>query len=93
MGDESKSVAVILQDRPEEGLRMSVGLTLADDKITVINLGAPIEANEGNDMNVETLDMMECGRLSVNQADEAFEQITMQEVPEKLLEFDLVLPY
>ncbi len=93
MGDDNKKIAVIVQDRPEEALRMAVGLTLADDQVTVINVGSPIESNEGNDLNIETLDMMECGRLSVNAADQAFEQITMQEVPARLLEFDAVLPY
>lgn len=93
MGDEAKKIAVIVQDRQSEALRMALGLTLADDQITVINVGAPIESSDENDMNVESLDMMECGRLSVNEADEAFEQISMQQVPEKLLEFDHVVPY
>jgi len=93
MGDDAKKIAVVVQDRQDEALRMAVGLTLADDQVTVINVGEPIESNEGNDLNVETLDMMECGRFSVNEADEGFETITMQEVPAKLLEFDKVLPY
>ncbi len=93
MGDDPKKIAVVVQDRQDEALRMAVGLTLADDHITVINVGDPIESNEGNDLNVETLDMMECDRLSINEADEGFETITMQELPAKLLEFDHVLPY
>ena len=93
MGDDAKKIAVVIQDRQDEALRMALGLVLADDSVTVINVGAPIVSNEGNDMNVESLEMMECDRLSVNTADEDFEQITMQDVPAKLLEFDVVIPY
>ncbi len=93
MGDDQKKIAVVVQDRQDEALRMALGLVLADDSVTVINVGDPIVSNEENDMNVESLEMMECDRFSVNAADEDFEQIAMQDVPAKLLEFDAVLPY
>ena len=93
MGDETKKIAVILRDRQDEGLRMSVGLTLEGDEITVFNLGAPIERHADNDLNVETLGDLDCGRISVNAADEGFEQMSMQNIPTKLLEFTHVVPY
>ncbi len=93
MADEPKKIAVIVQDRQGEALRMAVGLTLADDQVSVFNLGNPIETDEGNQLNLDTLEMMECERFSVNEADEGFEQINMQQVPAKLLEYDVVVPY
>ena len=90
---DSKKIAVIIRDRQDEGLRMSVGLTLEGDEITVINLGDPIDHHGDNDLNVETLGDLDCGRISVNEADEGFEHMTMQNIPQKLLEFDHVVPY
>lgn len=92
MGD-TKKIAVLVRDRQGEALRMSLGLTLADDAITVINIGAPIEANDDNNLSIESLEMMECELFSVNEVDADFQQISMQQLPEKLLEFSHVIPY
>ncbi|MCL4472386.1 MAG: hypothetical protein M1539_02195 [Actinobacteria bacterium] len=90
---DTKKLAVIVRDRQGEALRMSLGLVLADDEVTVYNLGAPIERNDDNNLNIESLEMMDCKLFSVNQADEGFEQINMQQVPLKLLEYDHVIAY
>ena len=93
MSDTKKKLAVIVRDRQGEALRMSLGLVLADDEFTVFNLGAPIERNDDNNLNIESLEMMDCKLFSINQADEGFEQINMQQVPLKLLEYDHVIAY
>ncbi len=93
MGDDPKKIAVIIRDRQDEALRMAVGLTLEGDEVSVFNLGEPIDHHGDNDLNVETLGDLDCGRYSVNAADEGFEQMTMQNVPQKLLEYDHVAPY
>lgn len=90
---DTKKIAVLVRDRQGEALRMSLGLTLADDAITVINIGAPIEANDDNNLNVESLQMMDCELFSVNEVDADFQPISMQLLPEKLLEFNHVIPY
>jgi hypothetical protein len=91
---DTKKIAVLVQDRQGEALRMALGLTLADDEITVYNLGMqPIEANEANQLNIESLQMMDCPLFSVHEADSDFETIAMQLIPEKLLDYDHVIPY
>ncbi len=90
---DARKIAVIIRDRQDEALRMAVGLTLEGDEVSVINIGDPIEHHGDNDLNVETLGDLECGRISVNEADEGFEHMTMQNIPQKLLEFDHVVPY
>jgi hypothetical protein len=90
---DAKKIAVLVRDRQGEALRMALGLTLADDEITVFNMGDPIEANDDNNLNVESLKMMDCLLFSVNEADSEFEGITMQLIPEKLLDYDHVVPY
>ena len=93
MGDDTKKLAVVVRDRQGEALRMALGLVLADDEVTVFNLGAPVERNDDNNMNIESLEMMDCILYSVNERDEGFQQMNMQEIPLKLLEYDAVIPY
>ena len=90
---DQKQLAVIVRDRHGEALRMALGMVLADDAVTVFNLEKPIERNDDNNLNIESLEMMDCKLYSVNEADEGFEQINMQEIPLKLLEYDHVIPY
>ncbi|MHB0914955.1 MAG: hypothetical protein ACYC5A_06840 [Thermoleophilia bacterium] len=90
---DTKKIAVILHDRQDEALRMALGLTLEGDEITVINTGAPIAKNDGNDTNVMALGEFDVTLLSVNEADSDFSGITMQELPTRLLDYDHVLPY
>ncbi|MBI5870953.1 MAG: hypothetical protein HZB44_08395 [Actinobacteria bacterium] len=93
MGDDKKKVAVLVRDRQGEALRMSLGLILADDEVTVFNLGAPIERNDENNLSIESLEMMDCILYSINDVDEGFQKIIMQDIPAKLVEYDHVLPY
>lgn len=91
---DTKKIAVLVQDRQDEALRMALGLTLADDEITVFNIGMkPIESNDANQLNIESLQMMDCPLFSVQEADSDFETIAMQLIPEKLLDYDHVIPY
>jgi len=93
MGDDKKKIAVMVRDRQGEALRMSLGLVLVDDEVTVINVGSPIERNDDNNLSIESLEMMDCILFSVNEVDEGFQSITMQDIPAKLLDYDHVVPY
>ena len=94
MADEPKKIAVLVRERQGEALRMALGAVLADDQITVYNIGMqPIEVNDDNNLNVESLKMMDVPIFSLHSADSEFETIMMQQVPEKLLGYDHVIPY
>jgi len=90
-----KKVGVVVRDRQSEALRMSVGLTLADDVIEVYVMDRPLEkGNEEIDLNVETLHDLDCKVYSNNEANSgAAEILTTDQIAQKLLECDLVLPY
>lgn len=92
MGDTRK-IAVLVGDRQDEALRMAVGLTLEGDEISVFNIGAPIVKNDGNDLNVETLGDLDCGRFSVNAEDTDFEQMDIGQVAERILDYDHIVAY
>lgn len=90
---DAKKIAVIMQDRQDEALRMALGLTLEGDEISVINVGGTVAQNDDNEMNISALGEFDAKLMSVNEADGDFQTITMQEIPAKLTEYDHILPY
>lgn len=90
---DARKIAVLVRDRQGEALRMAVGLTLEDDEVSVFNIGGPIESNDSNDLNVETLGEFDCGRYSVNGGDNGFEQMNIEDIAQKILECDHIVPY
>jgi len=90
---DAKKIAVIVTDRQSEALRMALGLTIEGDEISVFNCGDPIERTDEVNTNIDGLDMMESKLFTVNDADEGFGKMTMQEIPGKLLEYDHIVPY
>jgi len=92
MGD-TKRIAVIVRDRPGEALRVSGGLTLADDAIEVFLLDRKLDTS---DPEVATpLELVNELELKVwsNNAGNGVTTITLDEMAKKLLEFDIVVPY
>lgn len=90
---DAKKIAVIMQDRQDEALRMALGLTLEGDEISVINVGGTVAQNDDNEMNISALGEFDAKLMSVNEADGDFQTIAMQEIPAKLTEYDHILPY
>jgi hypothetical protein len=87
-----KKVAVIIRGRQHEALRMAVGLTLADNKVTVFIMDRPLELDEDNALAIETLGAMGAKIVSTLQND-SFESMTIREVARALTGFDSVIPY
>ena len=87
-----KKVAVIVRDRQQEALRMSVGLTLADNQVTVFIMDRKLEAGEEIDIAVETLGAMNAKLIS-NNPENNFDRMTTEEIARALTGFDTVIPY
>ncbi|MCL5024632.1 MAG: hypothetical protein M1497_14955 [Nitrospirae bacterium] len=88
----AKKIAVLVRDRQAEALRMSVGLTLADDEINVFVVDRKLESDEGIDLNVETLGDMDA-KIFSNVPENKFEQMSTEEIARALVGYDVVLPY
>jgi hypothetical protein len=88
----SKKVAVLVRDRLHEALRMSVGLTLEDNAVSVFVMDKKLPSDENIDLNVETLGDMDA-KLFSNNPENKFEQKTTEEIARALTEFDVVIPY
>ena len=87
-----KRIAVIIDNRQAEGLRMSVGLTLADDELSVFVLTALDSGDKAVADNLEALQAMGA-RLYTDKPDnpDYMERVTCQGLD--LLGFDHVLRY
>jgi len=92
MGD-AKKIAVIVRDRPAEALRVSGGLTLADDTIEVFVLDRALDKN--NPEIATPLELVTDLDLKVysNNAENGYTTVTIEEMAKKLLEYDIVVPY
>lgn len=87
-----KKIAVFVRERQAEALRMAVGLTLADDDVTVFVTGRKL-ADSGNiGMSLEMLQEMGAHIYSDN-PENSLGVLTLAEIARKLPEFDAVVPY
>jgi hypothetical protein len=89
----AKKIAVLVRDRQEEALRMSVGLILLDDQVEVYLLDRKLEETKESLLHYETLKEMEMKVYSNNRENEGMEYVPTEEIAQRLLQYDHVLPY
>jgi hypothetical protein len=89
----TKKIAVLVRDRQGEGLRMGLGLTLANDIIDVYVLDRKIEDTEGNRLNIEMLGDMKIKLYTNHKGNQDMEYISTEDLAKKVLEYDHILPY
>jgi len=93
-----KKVAVLVKDkdRQYEGLRSSLGLLLEKHVISMFVLGHEVTMTEEYQDNMGFIDEMGGARYSdvpANVEKYGFQKITLDEIPAKLAENDLVIPF
>ncbi|MBI3378972.1 MAG: hypothetical protein HY035_11325 [Nitrospirae bacterium] len=88
----TKKVAVLVRNRQHEALRMSVGLTLEDNAVSVFVMDKKLPSDENTNLNVETLGDMDA-KIFSNNPENKFEQMTTEEIARALTEYDVVIPY
>lgn len=89
----AKKIAVLVRGRQSEALRMAVGITLLDDIIDVYVLDRKIEPSEENDLNLETIDMMDMNIYTNFSGNENMQYLSNDEIAEKIVEYDHIIPY
>ena len=88
-----KKVAVLVRDRQGEALGISLGINLLEDTIAVYWLDRKVECNEANVQNLETIKDMGM-KLATNTKENAgMDYISTEELAQKLLEYDHIIPY
>jgi hypothetical protein len=89
----SKKIAVLVRDRQDNALRMSVGITLMDDAIDVYVLDRKVANSEDNKLNIETIKDMGMGLYTNSKENEGMEFLSTEEIAKKLLDYDHILPF
>ena len=89
----ARKIAVLVRDRQEEALRMSVGLTLMDDSIDVYVLDRKIHDSEHNFLNIETIKEMGMSLFSNCRDNVDMQYLSTKEISRRLPTYDHVLAY
>ena len=89
----TKKIAVVTRDKQAEALRMSGGLTLLDDKVEVYVLDRKLEDNKVINKHLDMVQNMLELPVLTNCRDNQFEYISNEELANKMLEYDIVIPY
>ncbi len=90
---DAKKIAVIVRDRQAEALRVSGGLTLADDVIEIFILDRKLD--KANPEIAQPLELVTDLDLKVysNNPENGYTTMSLEEMAKKLLEYDIVVPY
>jgi hypothetical protein len=90
---DARKIAVIVRDRPGEALRVAGGLTLADDTIEVFVLDVKLDKNDPEVAPplelITELDL----KIYSNNPENNYDTMTLDDMANKLLEYDVVVPY
>ncbi len=88
-----KKIAVLVSDRQNEALRMSLGLTLVDDIIDVYVLGGKLAGIDKDNLDLELMKEIGMKIYSNDPGNEEMEYLSAEEIAHKLPEYDHVIPY
>lgn len=86
-----KRIAVIVRKRQSEALRMSVGLTVLDDQVEIF-ITEPLKDDQKTITELEGATELGLKVYSITE-DQRFQRLGLQEMAEKLLEYDHIIPY
>ena len=89
----AKKIAVLVGENQDEALRMGVGLTLADDEISVYVLDKKLASNDQNDLNLETMQDLDVSVFTNTSENADLELLTDEEIASRLTDFDHVFMY
>ena len=96
--DKGKKVAVVIRDkdRQYEGLRSSLGLLLESHKVSMFVLNHEVTMTEEYQDNMGFIDEMGGARYSNdpgNVEKHGFQKVTLDEIPAKLAEAQIVIAF
>jgi hypothetical protein len=89
----SRKIAVIVTDRQDEALRMSIGLTLMDDVVDIYVLNRKLESTDSIAANLETIKDLELNMYSDYADQDYAEHVSIDQIANAMTDYDHVLPY
>ena len=89
----SKKIAVVVRDRQDEAIRMSIGLTLMDDSVDVFMLNNKLIKTKQNALNIDTLEEMGVKVYSNIEGDAESNYEPVDLMAKDILSYDHILAY
>lgn len=89
----SKRIAVVVRDRQDEAIRMSIGLTLMDDSVDVFMLNRQLIKTKENALNIDTLEEMGVKVYSNIEGDAESSYVSSDLMAKDILSYDHILAY
>jgi hypothetical protein len=89
----AKKIAVLIRDRQDEALRMALGLILMDDIIDVYILDRKVEDTDENKTSIETMRDMDMNIYTNYSENEELQYLKSGKIAQRLLEYDMIVPY
>ena len=86
-------IAVLINDRQAEAIRMSSGITLLDDEIEMFFLDATIDGSNEVEMMLEIAGEMELPMFSNIVENTQMTIMSTEDLHNKLLEYDHIIAY
>lgn len=86
-------IAILINDRQAEAIRMSSGITLLDDEIEMFFLDTVIDGSDDVEMMMEIAAEMELPMYSNVQENKQMTLLSTEELHNKLLEYDHIIAY
>lgn len=88
-----RKIAVIVRDRQEEALRMALGIAILDDLVDIYILDNKLKETGKNMMNLEMIKAMGLKIFTNLKENVGIDYLTNEEIADKLLEYDHIIPY
>jgi len=89
----TKKIAVLVRERQTEALRMALGLILMDDSIDIYILDRKVEESDENKTGIETMQDLDMNIYTNCRENEELQYLVSGEIAQRLLEYDMVVPY
>ena len=88
-----KKIAVIVRERQAEALRMGIGLTILNDEVNIFVLDRRLADTEEVRFNLDMIRELHLKLYTKSDGNGQGEVIPVEEIAERLLQYDHVLPY
>lgn len=88
-----RKIAVIVRNRQEEALRMALGIAILGDLVDIYIIDNELEETEKNLLNLEMIKAMGLKIFSNREESPGISYLTIDEIANKILEYDHIIPY
>lgn len=89
----AKKIAILVRDRQSEAFRVSGGLIMLDDTIDVFVLDRKVSDDPDTQRNYELVNDMGLNVYTNTKENQDMQYMSMEELADKLLEYDIIDPY